>query len=164
MLSPFQNNEWAGLLFELRSLIDAARTHVAQTANPTLTMLYWHVGRLIQKEVLRNSRAEYGEAIVSTLSTQLVVEYGNSFGVRSLRRMMQFSEAFPNEGIVSTLATQLSWSHFVEILPLKKPLEREYYAELCRIERWSVRTLRERIASQLYRAVGLARKKIAIQG
>jgi predicted nuclease of restriction endonuclease-like (RecB) superfamily len=52
----------------------------------------------------------------------------------------------------------LSWSHFIEILPLKQPLEREYYAEMCRLERWSVRTLRERIGSQLYLRTTIAKK------
>ncbi|MBN9342566.1 MAG: DUF1016 family protein, partial [Comamonadaceae bacterium] len=62
----------------------------------------------------------------------------------------------------ATLSRQLSWSHFIEILPLKQPLERAYYAELCRVERWSVRTLRERIASQLYLRTALAKKPEAV--
>lgn len=150
------------LLTELRVLIEAARTHVAQTANATLTMLYWHVGQRIRREVLNDQRAEYGEQIVSTLSTQLVREYGQSFGLRSLRRMVQFAEVFPDETVVATLSQQLSWSHFIEILPLKQPLEREYYAELCRVERWSVRTLRERIGSQLYLRTAIAKKPEAV--
>ena len=148
----------AALLSELRSLIEQARQHVAQTANSTLTLLYWKVGQRIGREILRGQRAEYGEQIVSTLSTQLVLEYGRGFGLRSLRRMVQFSEAFPDEQIVATLSQELSWSHFVEILPLKKPLEREYYAEMCRIERWSVHTLRERTGSQLYLRTALSKQ------
>ncbi len=109
------------LLTELRGLIEQARTHVAQTANAAQTMLYWYVGQRIHKEVLREGRASYGEEIVSTLSAQLVAEYGQAFGLRSLRRMVQFAEAFPDERIVSPLATQLSWSHFIEILPLGQP-------------------------------------------
>lgn len=152
----------AALLNELRGLIESARDHVAQTASTTLSMLYWHVGLRVRREVLKNERAEYGERIVSTLSTQLVTEYGQAFGTRSLRRMVQFAEAFPDEAVVATLSQQLSWSHFVEILPLKAALEREYYAELCRVERWSVRTLRERIASQLYLRTAIAQQPQAI--
>lgn len=146
------------LLTELRGLIEAARQHVAQAANATLTMLYWHVGQRIHKEVLKEQRAEYGEEILPTLSAKLVRDYGQGFGARNLARMVQFADAFPDEAIVSPLATQLSWSHFIEILPLKQPLEREYYAELCRVERWSVRTLRERIGSQLYLRTAIAKK------
>lgn len=146
------------LLTELRGLIEAARQHVAQAANATLTMLYWHVGQRIHKEVLKEQRAEYGEEILPTLSAKLVRDYGQGFSARNLARMVQFADAFPDEAIVSPLATQLSWSHFIEILPLKQPLEREYYAELCRVERWSVRTLRERIGSQLYLRTAIAKK------
>jgi len=146
------------LLTELRALIEAARQRVAQVANSTLTMLYWHVGLRIRNEVLREGRAEYGAQIVATLSAQLVRDYGKGFNASALTRMVKFAEAFPDEAILATLSQELSWSHFVEILPLKQPLEREYYAELCRIERWSVRTLRERIGSQLYLRTAIAKR------
>lgn len=146
------------LLTELRGLIETARQHVAQTVNATLTMLYWHVGQRIRREVLQDQRAEYGEEILPTLSAKLVQDYGQGFSARNLARMVRFAELFPDEVIVATLAQELSWSHFIEILPLKQPLEREYYAELCRVERWSVRTLRERIGSQLYVRTAIAKK------
>ncbi len=148
------------LLGELRQLIEQARQHVAQTANSTLTMLYWRMGARIQREVLKDGRAGYGEQIVTTLSTQLVREYGQGFGLRSLRRLIQFAEAFPDEPIVATLSRQLSWSHFVEILPLKKPLEREFYAEMCRMGRWRVRTLCERIGGAATTCANNARLKM----
>jgi predicted nuclease of restriction endonuclease-like (RecB) superfamily len=72
--------------------------------------------------------------------------------------MIQFAEVFPDEKIVVSLVRQLSWTHFIALIPLKKPLEREFYAEMCRIERWSVRTLRERIGSQLYLRTAVAKK------
>ena len=154
--------EFMPLVTELRGLIEQARQHVAQTANSAVTMLYWHVGLRIRGEVLKETRASYGERIVATMSRQLVSEYGKGFTEKSLRRMIQFAEAFPDEPIVATLSQHLSWSHFVEILPFKKPLEREFYAEMCRIERWSVRTLRERIGNQLYLRTALTRQPEAL--
>ncbi|MDP3230986.1 MAG: PDDEXK nuclease domain-containing protein [Acidovorax sp.] len=152
----------ADLLAELRGLIDQARAHVAQTANATQTMMYWHMGQRIGKEVLGSQRADYGQQIVSTLSAQLARDYGKGFNRSALTRMVKFAEVFPDQAIVATLSQQLSWSHFIEILPLKAPLERDYYAELCRVERWSVRTLRERIASQLYLRTAISKQPEAV--
>ena len=146
------------LLNDVRQLIEQARAHVASAANSAQTLLYWQVGERIRREVLGEARADYGEQIVSTLSTQLVQAYGRGFSEKSLRRMIQFAEVFADAQIVATLSRQLSWSHFIEILPLKQPLEREFYAEMCRLERWSVRTLRERIGSQLYLRSAVAKK------
>jgi predicted nuclease of restriction endonuclease-like (RecB) superfamily len=154
----------ASVLTDLRSLIEQARSQVAQAANSALTLLYWKVGQRIRVEILKEARADYGGQIVATLSRQLVHDYGKGFTEKSLRRMVQFAETFPEEAIVVPLIRQLSWSHFVEILPLKQPLEREYYAELCRIERWSVRTLRERIASGLYLRTALSKKPEEVIG
>jgi predicted nuclease of restriction endonuclease-like (RecB) superfamily len=76
--------------------------------------------------------------------------------------MVQFAEAFPEEEIVVTLSRQLSWSHFSALLPLSQPFQREFYAEMCRIEGWSVRTLRERIDSMLYERTALSKQPDAL--
>ena len=150
------------LLADLRVLIEEARQRVAQIANSTLTRLHWQLGQRILREVLQGQRARYGEEILPTLSAKLVPDYGKGFSARNLARMIRFAEVFPDERVVLALAQELGWSHFVEILPLKQPLEREFYAEMCRIERWSVRTLRERIGSQLYLRTAIAKKPEAV--
>lgn len=151
-------NTAPAVLVDLRSLIEQARQQVSSAVNSALTLLYWQVGERISREVLKDGRADYGAEIVATLSQQLVRDYGKGFTVSALTRMVKFAGAFPNFEIVATLSQQLSWSHFIEILPLKQPLEREFYAEICRIERWSVRMLRERIAGQLYLRTAIAKK------
>ena len=91
---------------------------MAATANYTQTMMYWHIGERINREVLGNQRAEYGKQIVSQVATQLQNEYGKKgFEPRNIRRMMQFAQEFSDEHIVVTASRQLSWSHFVKILP-----------------------------------------------
>lgn len=129
------------LLKELRGLIAGTRERAASAVNTALVSLYWEVGHRIRTEVLKSSRATYGDEIVPTLSAQLVLEFGDGFSKRSLFRMIRFSEVFPDRRIVSALSAQFGWSHFVEIIPLNDPLKRDFYAEMCRIERWSVRTL-----------------------
>ncbi|MCX5971747.1 MAG: PDDEXK nuclease domain-containing protein [Coprothermobacterota bacterium] len=146
------------LLDDLRRMIEETRQGVAATVNTALTLLYWRIGKRIREEILKGERAEYGEQIVSTLSRLLMTEYGSGFSAKNIHHMMHFFEAFPNEPIVSTLSRQLSWSHFKEIIYLKLPLQKDFYAEMCRIERWSVRTLRQKIASMLYERTALSKK------
>lgn len=124
----------AGLLRDVRELIVSTRQTVARGVNAALVLLYWKVGERIRRDVLKEKRAEYGEEILPTLSAQLVPDFGAGFALRNLRRMIQFSEVFPDPKIVSTLSQQLGWSHFVELLPLKKHLQREFYAEMCRVK------------------------------
>ena len=148
----------ARLVGDIRKMIEETRAVVAATVNTGLTMLYWRIGSRINEEVLKGERADYGVKIVSTVSRQLELEYGNGFSAKNVRHMMQFAESFPDDQIVSTLSRQLSWSHFKEIIYLKQPLQKEFYAEMCRVERWSVRTLRQKIASMLYERTALSRK------
>jgi hypothetical protein len=136
-------NHTDALLHDLRGFIMETRATVATTVNVALTMLYWRIGQRINEDILQGARADYGKAIVATVSRQLVDEFGSGFTEKSLRRMIQFAEAFPDVQIVATLSQQLSWSHFRELLPLDKPLQRDFYAEMCRIERWNVRTLKK---------------------
>lgn len=146
------------LLQDIRILIEQTRSTVAVAVNVGLTIMYWRIGKRIQDDVLKSERASYGDEIVSTLSRQLTMEYGNGFSAKNLRHIIRFSESFPDLEIVSTLSRVLSWSHFKEIIYLKQPLQKEFYAEMCRVERWSVRTLRAKIDSLLYERTALSRK------
>lgn len=146
------------LVKDIRTLIEEARATVAVAANAGLTLLYWRVGRRIHAEVLKKTRAGYGERIVATLGEQLGREFGRGFSEKSLRHMIRFAEAFPDERIVSALLRQLSWTHFLQIIYLDDPLKRDFYAEMCRIERWSTRTLQKRIDSMLFERTALSRK------
>jgi DUF1016 N-terminal domain len=131
------------LIEDIRQIIGEVRRSVATTVNAGLTLLYWRIGKRIVDEVLGKERAAYGQQIVVSVARQLVQEYGPSFGEKNLRRMMQFAEVFPEEEIVVSLIRQLSWTHFIALLPIKNPLQRDFYAELCRVEGWSVSRLRD---------------------
>ena len=146
------------LLGDIRSLIEAARERTAQAVNSALVGLYWRIGTRIREDVLNEQRAGYGEEILQTLSAKLVRLYGRGFGARNLANMIRFAETFPDEGITHALSGQLSWSHFVEIITLDDRLKRQFYAELCRVERWSVRTLRHKIDHLLYERTAVAKK------
>jgi len=103
----------ANLVADIRSLINTARTQVAQAANAGLVLLNWHIGRRIRGDILGQERAEYGKQIVETVSRQLSVEYGRGFSRDALFRIVQFAEQFTSLEIVGTLSRQLGWSHFV---------------------------------------------------
>ena len=108
------------LINDLRQIIDSARSHVAATANYEVTMMNWNIGNRINRDVLNNERAEYGQQIVSQVATQLQEEYGTKgFELRSIQRMMRFARLMPDSQIVSPLLSKLSWSHFLIVMPMK---------------------------------------------
>lgn len=146
------------LFKDIKYLIEESKNFVATTVNASMTMLFWKIGERINMDILESKRAEYGKQIVVTLSRQLVQEYGGSFNEKNLRRMIQFAAVFPDEKNVVTLSRYLSWSHFLSLIPLKQPLQRGFYAEMCRIEKWGVRTLRQKIDSMLYERTAISKK------
>ena len=148
----------AALLADLHEVIEQARQAAAVAVNAGLTLMYWHIGQRIRTDVLGNQRASYGDEIIATVSRQLTADYGRSFSAKSLRHMMRFAEVFPDLEIVSTLSRQLAWSHFMELIYVKDPFARDFYAEMSGIERWSVRTLRERVDSMLFERTALSKK------
>jgi predicted nuclease of restriction endonuclease-like (RecB) superfamily len=148
----------AGLVADVRSMIEQTREGVARTVNAGMTLLYWRIGKRIQADILGNERAEYGKEILATLSQELTSEFGKGFSYSALTRMVRFAENFSEPSIVATLSRQLGWSHFKEIIPLKDELQRDFYAEMCRVERWSVRTLRDKIDAMLYERTAISKK------
>ena len=148
----------SALYSDIKQMIEDARSAVAQTVNAGLTMLYWNIGKRINDEILKNKRAGYGKQIVATLSRQLENEYGKGFSAKNIRRMIQFYEVFPDFEIVASLMRQLSWTHFILFIPIKNDIEREFYAQMCRIKKWSVRDLRKKIDSKLFERTAISKK------
>jgi len=146
----------------LRNLIQSARQRVASVANATTTFLCWNVGRRLLRENLEAGRAAYGKRILATVSQDLTAEFGTGFSYPALTRMVRFAEWMTDERILATLSQELSWSHFIELLPIKEPLARDFYAEMCRIERWDVRTLRQKIGGLLFERTALSKRPKAL--
>jgi predicted nuclease of restriction endonuclease-like (RecB) superfamily len=146
------------LLADLRKMIQAARNKTAQTVNAGLVCLYWSIGERIYRHILHKRRAQYGEQIVSALGRQLSLEYGPGFTEKTLRHMIRFAEIYPDAKIVSALSRELAWTHIRQTLYIDDPLKRDFYLELCRVERWSTRTLGKKIGSMLFERTGLSKK------
>ncbi len=146
------------IISDIKTLIDQSRQQIAVSINSAMTKLYWQIGQRINREVLQNQRAEYGKQIVVMLSIQLTREYGKGWGKNHLRQCMQFAKSFPDEKILYTLCIELSWSLLRLVMYMDDPLKRKFYIEMCKIEKWSVRTFKERIQSTLYERTALSKK------
>ena len=146
------------LIKDLRGMIEQARGHVAHAIDATLVMLYWRIGQRINQDILKHKRAGYGEEIVAALGRQLTADFGKGFSRYNLSRMIQFAEVFPDEAIVAALRQQLGWTHFRQLIPIEDALKRQFYTEMCRMEKWSTRTLDTKIQSMLFERTALSRK------
>jgi len=144
------------LFNDFSQLIEQSKQFVVVQANSVLTLLFWNIGKRINDVILQNKRADYGKRIVPTLSAQLTEKYGKNFELRNLRRMMQFAEQFPSLEIVSPLATQLSWSHFVELMPIKDEKARMFYASESANSNWGKRELRQAIERKTFERTEIA--------
>ena len=151
-------NITTNLFEDIWQLIEAARTQIAHYANSGLVMLYRHIGDRINQDVLQQERAGYGEQVIQQLSEKLREKYGSGFDRPNLSRMVRFARLYPAEQISVTLSHQLSWSQFVRLMAIEDPLKRDFYTEMCRLERWSVRGLRQKIDNLLYERTALAKQ------
>ena len=153
-LQPLENQ----FITEVTTLIQQAKQRAAVAVNSELTLLYWQVGQRIHQEVIDGKRADYGKHVIATLSQLLNAQYGRGWSKRNLAQMVKFAEIFPDVTIVQTLSAQLSWSHFILLCSMGDPIKREFYATIAIQERWSTRTLDERIGALLYERTAISKK------
>ena len=146
------------LVTELRQLIDSARRRAAVAVNAELTLLYWHVGERIHREILGGQRAGYGDEVVAALARHLCAEYGRGWSARQLRLCIRFAQTYPEVQIVHTLCAKLSWSHLRLLAALDDAIQRDFYTDLCQLENWSVRQLQERMQSMLFERTVISRQ------
>jgi len=152
----------SSLFSDIKSLIARARNTIAIEVNSGMVILYWNIGNRIQKEVLKEKRADYGKQIIENLSANLKNEFGNGFSKQNLFTFVRFAQVFPDIQIVSTLSRQFSFSHVRELIYIQDELKRDFYLEMCRIERWSVRGLREKLQSMLFERTAISKKPVEL--
>lgn len=152
----------SSLFSDIKSLIARARNTIAIEVNSGMVILYWNIGNRIQKEILKEKRADYGKQIIENLSANLKNEFGNGFSKQNLFTFVRFAQVFPDIQIVSTLSRQFSFSHVRELIYIQDELKRDFYLEMCRIERWSVRGLREKLQSMLFERTAISKKPVEL--
>jgi len=148
----------AKLFKTIKELIEQTKAEVAVSVNSSLTLMYWHIGKHIDEEILNSERAEYGKDIIPNLSKKLVQEFGSGYSKRNLANMVKIAQVFSDIEILQTLCAKLSWSHFRELIYVEDNLKREFYIEMCRLDNWSVRVLKNRMNSMLYERTALSKQ------
>lgn len=142
----------------IKKLIEESKHRVAASVNAELSLLYWTIGTHIKTEILQNDRGGYGKQIISSISGQLIQTFGNGWSKRQLHHCVRFAEIVEDIEIVHALRTQLNWTHIRLVIGMDDPLKRSFYIEMCKMEKWSTRTLQGRIKSMLYERTAISKK------
>ncbi|UAA37733.1 DUF1016 family protein [Paraneptunicella aestuarii] len=152
---PFNNPL---LINDVTRLVRQAKQRAAVAVNNEITLLYWQVGNRIQQEVLGGNRADYGKQVYATLSKSLTAQFGRGWSARNLAQMVKFAEVFTDVHILQTVSAKLSWSHFVILCSIDDAIKRDFYTSMAIQERWSTRTLDERIGALLFERTAISKK------
>jgi predicted nuclease of restriction endonuclease-like (RecB) superfamily len=167
-----------GFVSDVKTILEQARRRAYQAVNTTMVQAYWLVGkRIVQEEQEGKERANYGEAILKTLSIALTAEFGKGFSYANLNNFRQFyltypdqencSAAYSNSGdsilyaprrdsenpIGYTLRSQLTWTHHRLIMRVQNAEARAYYLKECETQNWSTRQLERNINTFYYQRV-----------
>lgn len=146
--------------FEIRSILQKARTKAQAAVNTAMVEAYWFIGkRIVEEEQKGKERAEYGAYLIHELSNQLSAEFGPGFSVANIKNFRQFYMTFPELQKGYTLRSQLSWSHYRLIMRVENPKAREYYISEAAEQNWSTRTLERNINSLYYERLLSSRNK-----
>jgi predicted nuclease of restriction endonuclease-like (RecB) superfamily len=138
----------SGIVKEIRSVLDTARSNAARQVNSELLNTYWTIGRIISRyEQSVPERADYGKQTLKELARVLTAEFGKGFSRANLYNMRQFYLSYEK---IQTLSGQLSWSHYCELLTISDADKRSFYEKEAINSNWSVRELKRQIDSSLF--------------
>ena len=143
---------------DLCGIIDDVRGRIATYVNTGICLTNWYVGKRIKEDVLYNQRADYGKQVLKNIAKQLVNKYGSGWGYEKLKHCVRSAYLFSEDEIRYATSTQLNWTHLRILMAVSDNLARQFYMEMCNIERWSTRTLEEKIDEQLYERTAISRR------
>lgn len=104
-------------------------------------MTYYNVGKL-----LYDAGKHYGNNIIKNYSIRLTNELGKGYSIRNLQLMKKYYLFQKTQ----SLPAKLSWSHIVELLPLKDANKINYYINIVLEQNLGYRELRQRIKNKEY--------------
>jgi len=137
-----KNQDYKKLINELEGIIKSGRHQAYKAVDNIKVQTYWQIGeRIVREELKYKDRADYGKYLIDNISVDLGVEK------QLLHRLVKFYKLYP---IVVTLQPQLSWNHYVALIPIVEPKERSFYETKTINYSWSIRELRRQIKNQLY--------------
>jgi len=145
------------LLFGIETLIEKSGRSIAVYLNTEISRLYWAIGNHIVTEMQYETYSQHGQQILATLSQRLTEKFGKGYTYSALTRMIKIAEAYSEE-MFATLSQTLSWSHFIELVAIENPVKRLFYQQMCVIENWSLRTLRQKEDTMLFERTAIAAK------
>ena len=101
--APYQD-----IYAEIKETLLLSRNQAYSAVNFAMVQAYWHIGRIIVEHEQNGSlRAEYGKAVLQSLSERLTKEFGKGFTVTNLKYMRKFYSTFPNG---HALRGELTWT------------------------------------------------------
>ena len=149
------DNQYLSVIESIKTEISKAQYNAALQVNKELTLLYYHIGRII------NEHKSWGNKFIDNLARDIKIAYPNSAGysVRNLKYMAKFAAEYPDEEFVQTVSAQIPWSHNVAIVEkVKKVDQREWYIKKTLENGWSYNVLVHQIESGLYERQAISQK------
>jgi len=147
------------LLNDVSKIIERRKFRAQVKINQESILMFWEVGKHINSVILGGERAEYGKRIVVPLAQQLQEKYGSSFDYTNVTRMIKLATRFPDFEILVPLAQQLSWSHFIALLPIKNDEAFMFYANDAIARQLGKRDLRKLISRKAFERQEIANKQ-----
>ena len=151
------DSEYQQLLGRISDVYTTGQIRANQAVNVHITETYWQIGHdIVEFEQGGKARAEYGKALLPSLSHDLTLRHGKGFSRSNLIRMRQLYLEYP---ISAKPSHQLSWSHYVELLKIDDKLERSFYEQQAIHEKWSVPELQRQKKTSLFLRLAAGKDK-----
>jgi predicted nuclease of restriction endonuclease-like (RecB) superfamily len=152
--------DYQSLLGRISQVYTAGQLRAHQAVNAQLIETYWQIGHdMVEFEQGGKTRADYGTALLASLSRDLTLRHGKGFSRSNLIRFRQFYLAYSKGAKPSHL---LSWSHHVELLKVDDMLERSFYEQQAIREKWSVPELVRQKNASLFLRLAAGKDKAAV--
>ena len=129
---------YQSMIADIKQIIISGQKYAYNAASKAMVLTYWQVGRrIVEQEQEGKERAEYGKALMETLSEELTREFGKSYSKRNLQYFRKFYLAFSDEEIVNARVHNLNWTHFRSLLRVADENARIWYMNEAANEGWS---------------------------
>lgn len=123
---------------------------------------------IVEDEQQGKERADYAKETIKNLSILLTKEFGKGYSVTNLEYFRKFYLTYESRNSQSPIGEfkipfTLSWTHYIQLIKIQNPQERDFYEIEATQNNWSVRELERQYNSAVYERLALSRDKEGVK-
>ena len=135
---------------DIHELLFNELTEIIGSSHTNKSLTEWMIGERLRKTLSIITDSEKAKTAFKELQKTIASKFGKEYTSEKLYECLKLADEFPDISLFSEISEDLSLEHLQLIIEIESDLERTYYCEMAKQEKWSADELKKKISDKTF--------------